>query len=76
MLKSQYFFPFVRIKLSFVNSPNSELCKMLRSKNIFLNFNRNKNLFQRYLSSEPAKKILGYKEKPNENEITADYIGK
>lgn len=49
---------------------------MLRSKLLLPTFNRSAAMFRTSFSSKATDKVLGYQEKPNEFEITADYIGK
>lgn len=48
---------------------------MLRSKSIFFNFRTNLIVSRSYFATKPLEKVTGYHEKPNENEIKADYIG-
>lgn len=48
---------------------------MLKSRHLFSSFNRNIRIDGARFSSKPAQKVLGYHEKPDELEITADYIG-
>ena len=48
---------------------------MLKSRYFMSSLNRNFSFNKAIFASKTAEKILGYKEKPNEFEITADYIG-
>lgn len=57
-----------------VNKPI--ITQMLRSKFLFSSLNRAARFNETCLSTGPGQKILGYKEKPHVDEITADYIGK
>lgn len=45
-------------------------------KKLFSSLINHQRIQRLQFSSKTTEKVLGYRTKPNENEITADYIGK